>query len=113
LGFLLLNISSLNFYCIFAKTNTVIMESRVEEQELTHEELQARKEEMLQFYTESIPYLNAQFQHEELLMKIDKARFERAQYQLQYAMMMNPPQESESPEELREEISKERKLKKS
>ena len=89
------------------------MESRVEEQELTHEELQARKEEMLQFYTESIPYLNAQFQHEELLMKIDKARFERAQYQLQYAMMMNPPQESESPEELREEISKERKLKKS
>jgi len=75
--------------------------------------LQARKEEMLQFYTESIPYLNAQFQHEELLMKIDKARFERAQYQLQYAMMMNPPQESESPEELREEISKERKLKKS
>ncbi len=89
------------------------MESKVEEQELTHEELQARKEEMLQFYTESIPYLNAQFQHEELLMKIDKARFERAQYQLQYAMMMNPPQESESPEELREEISKERKLKKS
>ena len=89
------------------------MESRVEEQELTHEELQARKEEMLQFYTESIPYLNAQFQHEELLMKIDKARFERAQYQLQYAMMMNPPQESESPEELREEIQKERKLKKS
>lgn len=89
------------------------MESRAQEQELTQEELQARKDEMLQFYTESIPYLEAQYKHEELLMKIDKARFERAQYQLQYAMMMNPPQESESPEELREEISKERKLKKS
>ena len=89
------------------------MESRVEEQELTHEELQARKDEMLQFYTESIPYLEAQYKQEELLMKIDEARFKRAQFQIQYAMMMNPPQESESPEELREEISKERKLKKS
>ena len=85
------------------------MENTVPEQELTHEELQARKEEMLQFYTESIPYLEAQFKHEELLMKIDEARFKRAQYQIQYAMMMNPPQESVSPEELREEIEKEQK----
>ena len=85
------------------------MENTVPEQELTHEELQARKEEMLQFYTESIPYLEAQFKHEELLMKIDEARFKRAQFQIQYAMMMNPPQESESPEELREEIQKEQK----
>lgn len=89
------------------------MENTVPEQELTQEELQARKEEMLQFYTESIPYLDAQFKHEELLMKIDEARFKRAQFQLQYAMMMNPPQESGSPDELREEIQKERKLKKS
>jgi hypothetical protein len=113
LGFLLLNVLSLNFYCIFAKTNRVIMESTVNEQELTHEELQAKKEEMLQFYTESIPYLEAQFKHEELLMKIDEARFKRAQFQIQYAMMMTPPEESESPDELREEIQKERKLKKS
>lgn len=89
------------------------MENTVPEQQLTHEELQARKDEMLQFYTESIPYLEAQFKHEDLLMKIDEARFKRAQFQIQYAMMMNPPQESESPEELREEIQKERKLKKS
>jgi hypothetical protein len=89
------------------------MESTVNEQELTHEELQAKKEEMLQFYTESIPYLEAQFKHEELLMKIDEARFKRAQFQIQYAMMMTPPEESESPDELREEIQKERKLKKS
>lgn len=89
------------------------MESTVNEQELTHEELQARKDEMLQFYTESVPYLEAQFKHEELLMKIDEARFKRAQFQIQYAMMMNPPQESDSPEELHEEIQKERKLKKS
>lgn len=89
------------------------MSQEVEEKELTHEELIARKEEMLKFYQESLPYLKAQFDYEDLLCKIDEARFKRAQYQIQYAMMMNPPQESESPEELREEIQKERKLKKS
>jgi hypothetical protein len=92
------------------------MENRVEEQELTQEELQMRKEEMLQFYTESMPYLEAQFKHEELLMKIDETRFKRAQYQIQYAMLMNPPHGEESPEELHAELEKEqkeRKLKKS
>lgn len=92
------------------------MENRVEEQELTHEELQARKEEMLQFYTESVPYLEAQYKHEELLMKIDEVRFKRAQYQIQYAMMMNPPAGEDSPEGLHEELQNQRaekKLKKS
>ena len=89
------------------------MENQHTEEQMSAEELTARKEEMLQFYTESLPYLEAQYKHEELLMKIDEARFKRAQFQIQYAMMMNPPQESESPEELREEIQRERKLKKS
>lgn len=93
------------------------MSQEVEEKELTHEELVARKEEMLQFYKESLPYLQAQFDYEDLLCRIDEARFKRAQYQIQYAMMMNPPQEeTSSPEELRETIQqeqKERKLKKS
>jgi hypothetical protein len=92
------------------------MNQEVEERELTHEELVARKEEMLTFYKESLPYLQAQFEYEDLLAKIDEARFKRAQYQIQYAMMMNPPQEEESsPEALRETIQqeqKERKLKK-
>ena len=94
------------------------MEQHVEEMELSQEELQQRKDEMLQFYTESMPYLNAQYEHEKMLMLIDECRFKRAQYQIQYAMMMNPAaQEQESsPDELREEIAnqqKERKLRKS
>lgn len=93
------------------------MEERVEEMDLSHEELQQRKEEMLQFYTESMPYLTAQYEHEKMLMLIDECRFKRTQYQIQYAMMMNPPAEGEeSPEGLREEIAnqqKERKLRKS
>ena len=93
------------------------MNQEVEERELTHDELIARKEEMLNFYKESLPYLQAQFEYEDLLAKIDEARFKRAQYQIQYAMIMNPPQEDESsPEALRETIQqeqKERKLKKS
>lgn len=95
------------------------MNQEVEERELTREELLARKEEMLAFYKESLPYLQAQFEYEDLLAKIDEARFKRTQYQIQMAMMMNPPQEEgegsqeEQREQLREEIQKERKLKKS
>jgi len=93
-----------------------MMENQVEEMELTPEELIQRKEEMLSFYTESMQYLKAQYQYEEMLMKIDECRFKRANYQMQFAMMMNPPQEEPAnPEELREELKQEagRKLKKS
>ena len=84
------------------------MENRVEEQELSQEEMQMRKEEMLQFFNESLPYLKAQLAHEELLMKIDECRFKRVQYQVQYAMLMNPSREGdETPEELHEELKKE------
>lgn len=93
------------------------MEQHVEEMELSQEELEQRKEEMLRFYTESLSYLQAQYEYENLLMQIDECRFKRAQYQIQYAMMMNPQVEQEgSPENLHEEIQqeqKERKLRKS
>ena len=90
------------------------------EEQLTHEELVQKKEEMYQFYTESMRYLEAQFKYEELLLKIDQARFQRIQIQMQHAMMMNPGGEEDNPEasaenlheEIREE-QKERKLRKS
>ena len=66
------------------------------EQELTAEQLAEQKENMLRFYTESLPYLNAQLVYEELLVKIDEARFKRSSIQYQFAMMMNPPQEEET-----------------
>lgn len=64
-----------------------------QEQELTQEELAERKEQMLSFYTESLPYLEAQVKYETLLMQIDEARFKRSSIQMQYAMMLQSQQE--------------------
>ena len=58
---------------------------------------------MLQFYTESLPYLEAQLKYEETLLKIDEARFKRTNIQMQYAMMAQAQQEAE--QELDEEES--------
>ena len=85
-----------------------------QEREFTAEELAAQKEQMLQFYTESLPYLEAQLKYEDLLMRIDEARFKRTNIQMQYAMMAQAQQEAE--QELDEEESTQtqtkRKLKK-
>jgi hypothetical protein len=64
-----------------------------QERELTAEEMTAQKEQMLQFYTESLPYLEAQLKYEEYLMKIDEARFKRNSIQIQWAMMMQAQEE--------------------
>ena len=66
-----------------------------QEREFTAEELAAQKEQMLQFYTESLPYLEAQLKYEDVLMKIDEVRFKRTSIQMQYAMMAQAQQESE------------------
>ncbi len=70
-----------------------------QEKEMTAEELAAQKEQMLKFYTESLPYLEAQLKYEEVLMKIDETRFKRTSIQMQYAMMMNAQNEIEEEEE--------------
>lgn len=91
------------------------------EMELSAEELTIRKAEMLKFYEESIPYLDAQLNYEKKLAEIDEVRFRRAQFQVQMAMMMNPQNHEELDEEEteREDLvphetpaPKERKLKK-
>lgn len=71
------------------------MENQQQEMNLTPEELAARKEEMLNFYTESLPYLEAQFKYEEMLMKLDEVRFKRTSIQMQFAMMAQAQQEGE------------------
>jgi predicted Co/Zn/Cd cation transporter (cation efflux family) len=93
------------------------MDNSIEERELTPEELLQRKEEMYTFYTESLKYLQAQLDYEETLAKIDEARFKRLTIQMQHAMMMNPPEDmdqnqDEVKEAFKEELTKERKLKK-
>jgi hypothetical protein len=93
------------------------MNQHHEEMEMTPEELAAQKERMLSFYTESLPYIEAQLSYEQTLLQIDEARFKRASIQMQYAMMMQPPSEEEEGEtdESTEPTAtepKERKLKK-
>ena len=91
------------------------MEEQVKEMELTPEELQEKRDQMFQFYTESMPYLKAQAEYEKTLLEIDEARWKRTNIQMQYAMMAAQQEEAqaESPEALREEIKEEgRRLKK-
>ncbi len=81
---------------------------------LSPEELAERKEEMLKFYTESMPYLEAQLNYETKLSEIDEMRLKRTQIQMAYAQMMNPLEEEDSmPEpEAKPKTSKKRTLKK-
>jgi hypothetical protein len=65
---------------------------------------------MLKFYKESMPYLQAQFDYEELLSQIDEMRLKRTQIQMAYAQMMAPPEEDDTMPQP-EESSKKRKLK--
>lgn len=64
-------------------------------EEMTEEQLKERKDEMLQFYKESMPYLEAQLNYEKTLTEIEEQRFKRATYQMQWAMMMQGPGEGE------------------
>ena len=90
------------------------MENQHFEEELTPEQLAEKKASMLEFYTDSIPYLDAQLLYEQKLLQIDEARFKRMSLQMQYAMMMNEAKNAENMEEEEEEqeAPKERKLKK-
>jgi hypothetical protein len=90
------------------------MENVTEERELTQEELAARKDEMKQFYDESLPYLESQAKYEKL--------FKRATLQIQWANIMAAQQEQDTADHGDEEEKEtaeqptptaERKLKKS
>lgn len=71
-----------------------------QEQNMTAEQLADRKNEMLTFYKESVPYLEAQLKYEQLLLEIDEARFKRSSIAYQFAMMANAGKEMpEMPEE--------------
>ena len=86
------------------------MENTQQEQQLSPEEIAVKKKEMLDFYRDSMVYLNAQSEYEEVLLKLDEIRFKRSQIQMQYAMMAQQMEEGAESEE--EEPAKERTLKK-
>lgn len=71
------------------------MKNFEKEREMSHEEMEAHKLKMYEFYKESVDYLQAQLTYEELLSKIDEVRFKRASIQVQMAMMLNQPDEVE------------------
>jgi DNA-directed RNA polymerase subunit K/omega len=77
------------------------MENQQMQEELSPEQLEARREEMKSFYESSIPYLEAQSKYEKLLTEVEEARYKRATMQLQYATMMaaTQPQMEEEEEE--------------
>lgn len=64
-------------------------------QDLSPEELEARREEMKQFYENSVPYLEAQAKYEKLLTDVEESRYKRATMQMQYASMMAATQGSD------------------
>ena len=68
------------------------MENQQEEQ-LTAEQLGEKKAAMLEFYTDSLTYLDAQLIYEQKLLAIDEARFKRMSIQMQYTMMMTEAKE--------------------
>jgi len=68
------------------------------EMEMTAEQLEEQKEKMFEFYKGSLPYLRAQLEYEEMLLKIDEARFKRTSIQYQFAMMVNPQEKEETEE---------------
>lgn len=86
------------------------MENTQQEQQLSPEEIAVKKQEMLDFYKDSMVYLNAQSEYEEVLLKLDEIRFKRSQIQMQYAMMAQQMEEGAESEE--EAPAKERALKK-
>lgn len=69
------------------------------QEELSPEQLEARREEMKSFYESSIPYLEAQSKYEKLLTEVEEARYKRATMQFQYATMMAATQPQMEEEE--------------
>jgi hypothetical protein len=78
-----------------------------QQQDLTPEEIAARKQEMLDFYNESMEYLEAQYKYEKLLADIDESRLRRASVQMQFANLMAAQMDNEQ----EQSEGKEKKLK--
>ena len=84
------------------------MKESKNQETLTAEQMYQKKEEMINFYKDSMPYLEAQHSYEEMLCKIDEVRFKRANIQYQFAMMnAGPEEEEETPNPVKEEVKTE------
>lgn len=80
------------------------MENQHNDEQLSPEQLEARRDEMKHFYEKSIPYLEAQAKYEKLLTEVEQARYQRATMQFQYANMMAAAQGPDLDEDEREDL---------
>jgi hypothetical protein len=80
-------------------------------QQMSAEELDKKKKEMLKYYKDSLPYLKAQIEYEEALANLDEIRLKRVRLQHEFAYLTQAP-ESESEENLEKEINQATKEKK-
>ena len=75
------------------------MENQQMNEDLSPEQLEARRDEMKDFYEKSLPYLEAQSKYERLLTEVEEARYKRATMQIQYATMMAATQQQQEEED--------------
>ena len=77
------------------------LQQEAETQQLSKEELDNRREELTNYYKESIDHLQVQLKYEELLRDIEKTRAERVQAQMFLAQSVaqnnNTEETSEEP----------------
>ena len=77
------------------------LQQEAETQQLSKEELDNRREELTNYYKESIDHLEVQLKYEELLRDIEKTRAERVQAQMFLAQSVaqnnNAEETSEEP----------------
>ena len=71
----------------------------MENQQITQEELQARKAELKTHFEKEIPFLETQLKYETLMADIEEQRARRTYSMVKMAQMIAPPSEetSESP----------------
>jgi len=78
-----------------------------EQNEMTPEEIIARRKELVKFYKDETPLLKARAEYEEYLTKIEEARFARFQIRIAHAQMVAPQENSEESENrMKEELTK-------
>ncbi len=81
------------------------------QQELSDEEMVAKREEITAFYKENIEHLEVQLKYEVMLKDIEKARAERVQAQMFLAQAAAPPPSSENNNSTPDEVPAKRTLK--
>ena len=63
--------------------------------EMSQEEMDAKRQQLDQFYDEAIPHLEKQLRYEELRASIETARFKTLQAQIAVANMLAPEMEED------------------